>query len=163
VTPVDVTVRVDGASRGNPGPSGAGAVVEFGDGRASKELCSYLGETTNNVAEYRALLLALDEAARHAVSSLTVHSDSELLVRQLRRSTCGRSTPRRAAGCVFSRWFVYCTYGARRTGGRIAWRTSRSINTGRDKASEEARWPPVPAPIGRGREESPGSAGQGAG
>jgi ribonuclease HI len=73
VTAVDLTVRVDGASRGNPGPSGAGAVVEFGDGRAP-----------NNVAEYRALLLALEEAARHAVSSLTVHSDSELLVRQLR-------------------------------------------------------------------------------
>ena len=55
MTSVDVTVRVDGASRGNPGPSGAGAVVEFGDGRAPRELCSYLGETTNNVAEYRAL------------------------------------------------------------------------------------------------------------
>jgi ribonuclease HI len=83
VTPVEITVRVDGASRGNPGPSGAGAVVEFGDGRAPRELCSYLGET-NNVAEYRALLLALEEAARHTVSSITVHSDSELLVRQLR-------------------------------------------------------------------------------
>jgi ribonuclease HI len=84
VTLVDVTVRVDGASRGNPGPSGAGAVVEFGDGRTPRELCAYLGETTNNVAEYRALLLALEEAARHKVSSLTVHSDSELLVRQLK-------------------------------------------------------------------------------
>ena len=84
MTPVDVTVRVDGASRGNPGPSGAGAVVEFADGRASRELCEYLGETTNNVAEYRALLLALEEAARHEVSFLTVRSDSELLVRQLR-------------------------------------------------------------------------------
>lgn len=59
-------------------------MVEFGDGRAPKELCAYLGETTNNVAEYRALLLALEEASRHAVSSITVHSDSELLVRQLR-------------------------------------------------------------------------------
>jgi ribonuclease HI len=58
-------------------------VVEFGDGRASRELWSYLGETTNNVAEYRALLLALEEAARHAVSSITVRSDSQLLVRQL--------------------------------------------------------------------------------
>jgi ribonuclease HI len=84
VTPVEITVRVDGASRGNPGPSGAGAVIEFGDGRAPAELCRYLGETTNNVAEYRALLLALEEAALHAVSSITVHSDSELLVRQLK-------------------------------------------------------------------------------
>ena len=79
-----VTVRVDGASRGNPGPAGVGAVVEFGDGRPPLELCEYIGETTNNVAEYRALLLALDEAFRHAPSdALTVYSDSELLVRQL--------------------------------------------------------------------------------
>jgi ribonuclease HI len=84
VTPVDVSVRVDGACRGNPGPSGAGAVVEFGDGREARELCAYLGETTNNVAEYRALLLALEEVERYAVSSLLIHSDSELLVRQLR-------------------------------------------------------------------------------
>ena len=66
-----VTVRIDGASRGNPGPAGIGAVVEFGDGRQPMELCAYIGETTNNVAEYRALLLALEEAARHEVSFLT--------------------------------------------------------------------------------------------
>ncbi|HLN90848.1 MAG TPA: ribonuclease HI family protein [Patescibacteria group bacterium] len=84
MTPVDITVRVDGASRGNPGPSGAGAVIEFGDGREPRELCRYLGETTNNVAEYRALLLALEEAAGLAAASITVRSDSELLVRQLR-------------------------------------------------------------------------------
>jgi ribonuclease HI len=48
------------------------------------ELCAYIGETTNNVAEYRALLLALEEAERHAPGdALTVYSDSELLVRQL--------------------------------------------------------------------------------
>ncbi len=78
-----VMVRVDGASRGNPGPAGIGAVVEFADGRASIELSSYIGETTNNVAEYRALLMALEEAGRHASGPLTVYSDSELLVRQL--------------------------------------------------------------------------------
>jgi ribonuclease HI len=83
VSRVPVTVRVDGASRGNPGPAGAGAVVEFGDGRPPVELCAYLGETTNNVAEYRALLLALEEVGRHSPESLTVFSDSELLVRQL--------------------------------------------------------------------------------
>lgn len=59
-------------------------MVEFGDERAPRELCSYLGETTNNVAEYRALLLALEEVALHSVSSVTIHSDSELLVRQLK-------------------------------------------------------------------------------
>jgi len=79
-----VTVRVDGASRGNPGHAGIGAIVEFDDGRSPVELCSYIGKTTNNVAEYRALLLALEEASRLAPSGhLTVYSDSELLVRQL--------------------------------------------------------------------------------
>jgi ribonuclease HI len=79
-----VTVRVDGASRGNPGPAGIGAVIEFLDGRAPVEVCAYIGETTNNVAEYRALLLALEEAGRHRPEHLTVYSDSELLVRQLK-------------------------------------------------------------------------------
>jgi ribonuclease HI len=84
MSPCDVTLRVDGASRGNPGHAGIGAVVEFGDGRPPMELCAYIGETTNNVAEYRALLLALEEASRHAPEgTLTVYSDSELLVRQL--------------------------------------------------------------------------------
>ena len=78
-----VTVRVDGASRGNPGPAGIGAVVEFSDGTPPLELSAYIGETTNNVAEYRALLLALEEAGRHGAGSITVYSDSELLVRQL--------------------------------------------------------------------------------
>ncbi len=84
MTPAELTVRVDGASRGNPGPAGIGAVVEFGGAAADRELCAYIGETTNNVAEYRALLMALEEAGRHAASSLTVLSDSELLVRQLK-------------------------------------------------------------------------------
>jgi ribonuclease HI len=78
-----ITVRVDGASRGNPGPAGIGAVVEFEDGTPSRELSAYIGETTNNVAEYRALLMALDEAGRHEAQSITVYSDSELLVRQM--------------------------------------------------------------------------------
>ena len=78
-----ITVRVDGASRGNPGPAGIGAVVEFEDGTPSRELSAYIGETTNNVAEYRALLMALEEAGRHEAQSITVYSDSELLVRQL--------------------------------------------------------------------------------
>lgn len=84
MTSIHVTVRIDGASRGNPGPAGIGAVIEFGDARAAKELHAYIGETTNNVAEYRALLMALDEAGRHSPSSVTVFSDSELLVRQMR-------------------------------------------------------------------------------
>lgn len=78
-----LTLRTDGASRGNPGPAGIGAVIEA-DGTPDRlEFCAYIGETTNNVAEYRALLLALSEAEKLSPSSVTVKSDSELLVRQL--------------------------------------------------------------------------------
>jgi ribonuclease HI len=78
-----LTLRTDGASRGNPGPAGIGAVIEADGTGEQIELCAYIGETTNNVAEYRALLLALTEAEKLSPASLTVRSDSELLVRQL--------------------------------------------------------------------------------
>ena len=78
-----LTLRTDGASRGNPGPAGIGAVIEVDGTGEQVELCAYIGEATNNVAEYRALLLALAEAEKLSPASLTVRSDSELLVRQL--------------------------------------------------------------------------------
>ncbi|MGW8284940.1 MAG: ribonuclease HI family protein [Candidatus Deferrimicrobiaceae bacterium] len=78
-----VTARTDGASRGNPGPSGIGVVLEVDGEAVPIERFEYIGETTNNVAEYRALLLALSEAESLSPSSLTILSDSELLVRQL--------------------------------------------------------------------------------
>jgi len=78
-----ITLRTDGASRGNPGPAGAGVVIEA-EGTADRiEISEYLGETTNNVAEYRALLLGLRRAEALSPSSLTIYSDSELLVRQV--------------------------------------------------------------------------------
>lgn len=78
-----ITLRTDGASRGNPGPAGVGVVIEADDSSGRIELSEYIGRTTNNVAEYRALILALGEAEKLAPSALTVLSDSELLVRQL--------------------------------------------------------------------------------
>ncbi len=77
-----VTIRVDGASRGTPGPAGIGVVVEA-DGAPLAEVWEYLGETTNNVAEYRALLRGLEEARKLSPPEVVVVSDSELLVRQL--------------------------------------------------------------------------------
>ena len=78
-----VTVRTDGASRGNPGPSGIGVVLEMEGASHRIERFEYIGEATNTVAEYRALLLALAEAEKISPSSLTIFSDSELIVRQL--------------------------------------------------------------------------------
>ncbi len=80
--PPDVIVNIDGASRGNPGRAAIGVVV-WRDGRPVREIGETIGITTNNVAEYRALLRALEEAAALGARRLHVQSDSELLVRQL--------------------------------------------------------------------------------
>ncbi len=75
-------IFVDGASRGNPGPSGIGAI--FFDGKDEvKRMKKYIGEATNNVAEYEALIMALKEALRMKFYSIRVFSDSELLVKQI--------------------------------------------------------------------------------
>lgn len=73
---------IDGASRGNPGKAGAGVVVCNGKGEVIKEKKVYLGQATNNVAEYRAFLLALQEACALRAREIEVYTDSELLVRQ---------------------------------------------------------------------------------
>ncbi len=74
--------HIDGGSRGNPGPAGYGVHIEQHDGTVI-ELKEALGIATNNVAEYRGLLAALEWAARHRVSPLHVRSDSLLLVKQM--------------------------------------------------------------------------------
>jgi ribonuclease HI len=84
VRPRKVVVYTDGAARGNPGPAGAGVCIRRPSGRLLTERGRYLGETTNNVAEYQALLLGLEEAARLGASDVELRSDSELLVRQMR-------------------------------------------------------------------------------
>jgi len=76
------TVWIDGGARGNPGPAGCGVVLDLGEaGREEHTL--YIGTGTNNVAEYAALLAALARALELGVRRIVVHSDSELLVRQL--------------------------------------------------------------------------------
>ena len=74
-------VYIDGASRGNPGPAGVGVV--FMDPAGTRQFSKYLGETTNNVAEYLALVYALQEALQAGYAALTVKTDSELLARQV--------------------------------------------------------------------------------
>ena len=76
-------LQVDGASRGNPGEAGCGAVIYDGAGRVVRELCRYLGRVTNNVAEYEGLLMGLEEVLGLGIKRLRVESDSELMVRQL--------------------------------------------------------------------------------
>ncbi len=76
-------VYIDGASQGNPGPAGIGVVFVDGDGQPLRKFSHYLGETTNNVAEYLALLYALQDALRQGYATLVVKTDSELLARQI--------------------------------------------------------------------------------
>ncbi|MGH9388625.1 MAG: ribonuclease HI family protein [Vicinamibacteria bacterium] len=81
--PSSARVYFDGASRGNPGPSGAGALIQDADGTILAEVAKYLGEFTNNMAEYLALSLALKEALRLGIRRVDLYSDSELLVKQI--------------------------------------------------------------------------------
>ena len=74
----------DGAARGNPGPAAAGAVLKNGKGEVVAEISEYLGETTNNQAEYQALRLGLEKALELNVRRLHVFLDSELVVKQLK-------------------------------------------------------------------------------
>ncbi len=75
--------NVDGASRGNPGPASYAVIVRGPDGATCFEAGKYIGRTTNNVAEYYALISALDYAVAQGIERLLVRSDSELLVRQM--------------------------------------------------------------------------------
>jgi ribonuclease HI len=73
----------DGAARGNPGPAGAGAALIDEDGRVVGEAMRYLAHATNNVAEYTALIIGLEEAQRHDVLDLDIRMDSKLVVEQM--------------------------------------------------------------------------------
>ncbi len=75
--------NIDGASRGNPGPAAYAVVIRDAGGKLVLELAKKFGRDTNNVAEYYALLAALDYATTHGISALRIRSDSELLVRQM--------------------------------------------------------------------------------
>jgi ribonuclease HI len=77
-------LSTDGGARGNPGPAAYGYVLETDDGTILDQRGRTIGVTTNNVAEYRALLAGLEAALARGVTELDVVSDSELLVKQMR-------------------------------------------------------------------------------
>jgi ribonuclease HI len=81
--PVRTRLFCDGAARGNPGPAGAGAVIVSPEGHIQARIGKFLGESTNNVAEYMGLILGLKRARAMGLRELDVLSDSELMVKQL--------------------------------------------------------------------------------
>ena len=78
-----LSLFTDGACRGNPGNGGAGAVLVGDSGEVVSTAKRFLGHCTNNVAEYQALLLGLDEALGRGATAISIYLDSELLVRQI--------------------------------------------------------------------------------
>jgi ribonuclease HI len=78
-----LVLEADGGSRGNPGPSGAGAVLRTPAGGIIQEMKQYLGWATNNAAEYQGVIMGLRAAAEYKPARLLIRLDSELLVRQL--------------------------------------------------------------------------------
>lgn len=80
---MNLVMHIDGGARGNPGPAGAGVVLTREDGALLHESAHWLGTQTNNAAEYHALIRGLERAARFKPGQILIHSDSELLVRQL--------------------------------------------------------------------------------
>jgi ribonuclease HI len=78
-----VTVHVDGGARGNPGPAAAASVISSPEGDLLDEHVQLLGPATNNVAEYRALLLGLGRARELGASEVEIVGDSELIARQV--------------------------------------------------------------------------------
>ncbi|MFH1866727.1 MAG: ribonuclease HI family protein [Patescibacteria group bacterium] len=80
-----VILRTDGGSRGNPGPAAIGYVIEDQTGKVIKEQGRYLGEKTNNEAEYLALITGLEEVKKLGAEEVKCYLDSELVARQLNR------------------------------------------------------------------------------
>lgn len=79
-----ITVYSDGASRRNPGPAGAGAILTDDCGNVVDRVCRYLGEATNNQAEYYAAIIGLEKALELGATRVKLKADSELLIKQVR-------------------------------------------------------------------------------
>jgi len=75
---------IDGASKGNPGPSGIGVVI-CREGSTIKNIASFIGKTTNNIAEYTALIYALQEGLILKAENIEINTDSQLLYRQIKK------------------------------------------------------------------------------
>jgi ribonuclease HI len=78
-----VVLHVDGGARGNPGPAAIGVVISSPDGQRIDEIAETIGDATNNVAEYRALLRGLERARELGAAEVEIIGDSELVARQL--------------------------------------------------------------------------------
>jgi probable phosphoglycerate mutase len=152
-----ITAHCDGGSRGNPGPSGYGAVLEDASGRVLAELSQFLGIQTNNYAEYSGLLGVLRWAIEHNVKRLRVISDSELMVKQMQGKYSVKSP-------VLKPLFDEAKIMARRIPSFEMRHTLRGGNKVADKLANDAMDQGMGKMQGTGnREQGTGSREQGAG
>lgn len=79
----ELIINTDGGARGNPGPAASGVVIKTANGEVLEAFGRYLGETTNNQAEYKAILFALEEAKKYQPKRIRFYLDSELATKQL--------------------------------------------------------------------------------
>jgi ribonuclease HI len=79
-----LVIYTDGAARGNPGPAGIGVVIQNDKGEVIQEISGFLGQATNNVAEYTALTTALEKAVALNAQEVQLFTDSELIVKQIK-------------------------------------------------------------------------------
>jgi ribonuclease HI len=79
---MELTIFTDGASRNNPGEAGAGIFI-LRNGKPVDKIARYLGTTTNNIAEYQAAIIGLEQCVKLGASMVKLHADSELMVKQL--------------------------------------------------------------------------------
>lgn len=84
VLPLRVDIHIDGASKGNPGPAGVGIIIRS-NGEIVGKISKYIGNTTNNIAEYTALIYALQEALIIKAGIVSINTDSQLLCRQINK------------------------------------------------------------------------------
>jgi len=142
----------DGGSRGNPGPSGFGAVIEDSKGRTLAELSEFLGIQTNNYAEYSGLLAVLKWAIENNAKNLRVVSDSELMVKQMQGKYAVKSP-------VLKPLFDEAKKMARRVPGFEMRHTLRGGNKVADRLANEA----MDRGMGKNRDQGSGVRDQGAG
>jgi ribonuclease HI len=132
-------VHVDGGARGNPGPAAAACVISTPEGEVVAEHTQLLGHATNNVAEYRALLLGLERAKALGVSEVEVINDSQLIARQINgeykvKHAAMKPLYLQAIGALgdFTRWTVRSVPRAQNA------RADALVNAALDRAGDRA-------------------------
>jgi ribonuclease HI len=147
-----LVAHVDGGARGNPGPSGYGAILEDEMGRPVVELSHYLGKQTNNYAEYSGLLAALSYATKHGFTALKVYSDSELMVKQIMgqykvSNPALKELYSRAMQMIEDLEAFEIKHVPREQNREADWLANRAMDLGMKKQANDAGRQPAPQPV----------------